>query len=49
MRGGDANGKLYGIIYFCNNACSCYNIGLTDKEITAPNWSFMAVLFLKTN
>ena len=43
MRGGDANGKLYGIIHFRNNACGCYNMGLADKEITAPNWSFMAV------
>jgi hypothetical protein len=36
MRGGDANGNLYGIIYFCNNACGCYNIGSSDKEINRP-------------
>lgn len=43
MRGGDSNGKLHGIIYFRNNDSSNNNIGFTDKEITAPNWSFMAV------
>jgi hypothetical protein len=43
MRGGDANGKLHGVIYICDNDCGNNYIGLADKEITAPNWSFMAV------
>lgn len=36
MRRGYANGKLSEIIYFCNNACGCYNIGSSDKGIKRP-------------
>jgi hypothetical protein len=37
MRGGEANGELHGIIYFCNDVMCCNCLGFSDKEISRPD------------